>query len=249
MGFSRQEYWSGVPLPSPHKWIDAANLTLNQQKFYIIPAVWYKATFSYNLTNTGAWCYHLKMEARKCLSVDLICISSVAGGTRGYWWAIYGSLWVASTSALSICENWAVNFIFCFIGSFYVVRIWSLICIYGPNRFPLLLIFFFTDAKNKMITFCLPHSFHMRVLGLWGGATPGGLVGAQMPVASRVHSCQPGHCPHPRSLSSHIITCIWRWGNGGSKGFRTWPSSLKNSVKTWTQAVCLMGQNLPAKCC
>ena len=22
MGFSRQEYWSGVPLPSPEKWLD-----------------------------------------------------------------------------------------------------------------------------------------------------------------------------------------------------------------------------------
>ena len=68
--------------------ISFSNLTLEQQKFYIAPAVWYKAAFSYNLTNTGARCYHLKMEARKCLSVDLICISSVAGGTRGYLWAI-----------------------------------------------------------------------------------------------------------------------------------------------------------------
>ena len=130
-----------------HKGIDAANFTLEKQKLFIAPAVWYKATFSYNLTNTGAWCYHLKMKARKCLSVDLICISSVAGGARGYLRAIYGSLWVASTSALSICENWAVNFFFCFIGSFYVVRIWSLICIYGPNGFPLVLIFFYGCKK------------------------------------------------------------------------------------------------------
>lgn len=34
-----------------------------------------------------------------------------------------------------------------------------------------------------MITFRLPHSFHGRVPGLWGGATPGGPVGAPMPVA------------------------------------------------------------------
>lgn len=54
-----------------------------------------------------------------------------------------------------------------------------------------------------MITFCLPHSFHGRVPGPWGGATPGGLEGTLMPGASRVHACQPRHRPRPHSLSSH----------------------------------------------
>ena len=29
MGFSRQEYWSGVPSPSPHKWLRAMLITLD----------------------------------------------------------------------------------------------------------------------------------------------------------------------------------------------------------------------------
>ena len=35
MGFSRQEYWSGLPLPSPNKWADTVNLWWYMMPFQI----------------------------------------------------------------------------------------------------------------------------------------------------------------------------------------------------------------------
>ena len=74
MGFSRQEYWSGVPLPSPKEMLMTSKIIIlnSQRSQLIIILTWYKCCYTLHITqeeiphpwdspgkNTGVGCHFL----------------------------------------------------------------------------------------------------------------------------------------------------------------------------------------------
>ena len=77
MGFSRQEYWSGVPLPSPHKVTILAQSDYCKKKYHILGDLEYKYLFLTvrRLESPRSRCWQIWCLERTCFLVHTLFFS------------------------------------------------------------------------------------------------------------------------------------------------------------------------------